>query len=280
MMAMTTTLADDLYEYDALLGEWVKAQQRDPATGRYISGGGSSGSSQPKVERARHPGTGRYLPKETKQPSYTIKKTDPEVKAEAARILGDGADEHTVARALALDTYPGNPDVYMEKVAGGIWVSIHSEGKVTAVRHLIDDENQGGRYIDNHEFFLDKSLQGQGLGTQMFHAQVEAAQAHGFDTIHTMAEGNFHESTDPENPVNGYYTWARLGYNATLSDKQRSRIFRAGFHDVKDLHDLMSRPGAAAWWKRNGGEFEGFFDTRQGSTSRRVLDAYMKSKSR
>jgi hypothetical protein len=120
-------------------------------------------------------------------------------------------------------------------------------------------------------------VRGWGMGTQIFHRQVEQASQFGFKSIETYADGN----PGDRQSVNGYYTWARLGYDADLSDLD-SRVFdEVGdyFPEAERISDLMKTAEGRSFWKSNGGRFKGTFDLKEGSQSRKVLDDYVKAKS-
>lgn len=153
-------------------------------------------------------------------------------------------------------------------------------GETTSLRKLFLDNMT----IENAAFDMDDKHRGQGLGSQMFNAQVQNAVMLGFNQITTEAARSEHQ--------NGYYTWARLGYDAELDDafqmydrdaeyaKERItlRDEATDDHDAFYVSDLMKTQKGRDWWKKNGVTFEGKFDLSYGSQSRRVLDAYVAAK--
>lgn len=121
-----------------------------------------------------------------------------------------------------------------------------------------------GEDIVNDEIEFDKAFRGKGLGLKVFAQQVEEASKRGYKKIETHAAG----SPDMADIQNGYYTWARFGYNGTID----------GPHGETTVHELMRTPGGAKWWQANGHEFDGEFDLSQGSDSRRVFEEYKRLK--
>ncbi len=124
-------------------------------------------------------------------------------------------------------------------------------------------------HVINSGFYLNKSEQGRGSGTKMFAAQVDSASRAGFSEIRTLASR--------ENDDNGYYTWARVGYDAHIPSAVRKRL-PGEYAGLKKISDLMKTEGGRKVWLKDGVSVEMTFDIRPGSRSRRVLDAYVKEK--
>lgn len=186
---------------------------------------------------------------------------------------------------------------YFNGVSNKIFGRIVTEEEVAAVAGAIDDAEveihatQSRIYVDvkhpkyeasriigtagvHNSSFEVKGKRGGGVGTTVFASQVKHAAAMGLESISTEAVGS---SGDPD--YNGYYTWARLGYDARLDTTSVSMgRLRANFPDAEKISDLMKTPEGRAYWKENGGGFSGIFDLREGSQSRKVLDAYVAAK--
>lgn len=115
---------------------------------------------------------------------------------------------------------------------------------------------------------------GKGIGTKIFFDQVSIASAKGFKTISTSATKG-HE-------VNGYYTWARLGYDAKIPGFRSGRFVDKEASEVIPgatlISDLMKSEKGREWWKSQGVSFEGEFDLTPGSLSMKVLSEYVKQK--
>ena len=71
--------------------------------------------------------------------------------------------------------------------------------------------------------------------------------------------------------MNGYYTWPRLGFNASLGRASQR-------YGAPDLHTLFRQPGGAEKWKREGAAMVMEFNPRRRSPHRQVLDAYLQEK--
>jgi hypothetical protein len=83
---------------------------------------------------------------------------------------------------------------------------------------------------------------------------------------------------------NGYYTWARFGYDAALDDINLDLTGKlpSSLSGAKRVSDLMKTPEGRQWWKANGDEFDGVFTVtaNRKSLSERVLNGYIESKRR
>jgi GNAT superfamily N-acetyltransferase len=141
------------------------------------------------------------------------------------------------------------------KIGATLYVraKIMKDGK--QIGHLSRSIDTKFGVIYNIGFRLDDEYQGQGIGTKAFALQVESAVKHGFEEIHATCERG--------DGWNGYYTWARLGFDGRFIGES--------------VHDLMMKHGRE-WWKENGRTFHGTFDLSEGSISRRVFDGYMRLK--
>jgi len=133
--------------------------------------------------------------------------------------------------------------------------------------------------IINEEFLLDVDLEkGRGKGSDIFINQVEQFKKLGFEKMKTIA-------CRTDGSQNGYYTWARLGYdidkksmsyNEFLSIIKNSDNKEIG--KCKSLLELMSFKEGREFWKKNGFTFAGVFDLKDGSNSMKVLKSYQQIK--
>lgn len=157
-----------------------------------------------------------------------------------------------------------------------VWVSRYAPDDPNHEREPLfsaDRTIHGGasKYISNDRLVVSKSMRGQGIGTALLATQVRKAEELGFSHIETHAVR--------DDGWNGYYTWARLGFDAPImhvDDKPIRDLLRA--RGVERISDLMKTPDGREWWMKNGGSYKGEFDLTPGSLSRRVLDAYAAQK--
>lgn len=129
--------------------------------------------------------------------------------------------------------------------------------------------------IVNTEFVItDKTKHN---GTKIFASQVDHASKAGFTSISTVAARDIHGG-----PANGYYTWLRLGYNPKQITDYMSGLL-AEFNklngtSLKDVREFMATKKGQDFWKKKGSVFQGVFDLKAGSNSRKTLDAYLKAR--
>ncbi len=131
-----------------------------------------------------------------------------------------------------------------------------------------DGEQRTAMY---NEFMRLRDDAPDGVGTRIFAHQVKAAREMGISYLVTDAEGS------PAGTLNGYYTWARLGFNGEIPQQVREML-PPSLSNVSDILDLMSRVGGPRWWRANGRGFFGTFDLREGSDSLVALHEYTSSR--
>ena len=129
----------------------------------------------------------------------------------------------------------------------------------------------GGQPVIRNDFLRLRGDAPAGVGTRILAHQVRAAQDLSVAWIELDAEGR-HGGT-----VNGYYTWARLGFNGPIPAAVRRQL-PPELRDANDVLDLVTRPAGAAWWRLHGRTFPGVFDLRPGSLSLLALDAYTQAR--
>ena len=112
-----------------------------------------------------------------------------------------------------------------------------------------------------------------GLGRFSFAIQVESAVQAGYSRIETYAAGSHQNDLG----LNGYYTWARLGYDAPLTAAERKSL-PPELAGARTVADLMATEDGAAWWKANGTGRRMVFDLSPGSRSRQALQHYLERK--
>lgn len=166
-------------------------------------------------------------------------------------------------------------------------------------REVTRDPSSGKLVMINHELTTTQP----GLGRSILKNQVLAARKAGITEIRTPAAGG------PGEGMNGYYTWARYGYDASIESMRkampsREKIEKMQFQDTeigkkakakllakhntldtleskykaKSILDVMATQEGRDFWKANGFGFEGTFDLSEGSRSNKVLDAYLAAK--
>ena len=170
-------------------------------------------------------------------------------------LLVGAPDDATVA----VNAEPGSRPVLRVTVS-------HAWYDGPAIRYLArDDASRVG--IVNAEFHLRPEWQRRGIGTRVLAHQVRAGHQVGVAYLVTAAAGG------PGGSMNGYYTWALLGFDQRLPDDLVPRL-PARLSDARFVLDLMEDAEGREWWRRNGRAYEGTFSLADGSRSLRVLRAY------
>lgn len=227
----------------------------------------------------------------------------------ATRLFGLNSNgEPDVASAVgALDDAEIKVHVYGKLMSGDQSVKIEvTHRKYTATR-LATLESGGSKVMSNQSFFVGDDYQSEGIGAKVFSTQVAALKAKGFDSIKTIAG----KSAD----MNGYYTWARFGYDQQIDQftpKVQKRLLGV-FPEAKSVQDIMKVPVVSLdpktadsirrrlknldkelgrpvkdrptisgrdWWLVKGSQMESArFDLREGSRSLEILSRYLSSKS-
>lgn len=187
-----------------------------------------------------------------------------EISAEVKNIMGKNASIQDVASAVGA---PDDASVNISiRSSGELGIGMGGEG-YRAQRKIV--KTKDGWEIKNESFDVDKSKQGQGIGSKVFGRQVEQASKMGAKRINTLAAGS--KNSDE----NGYYTWARLGYDAPIPSGMSLPKSLAG---AKNLSDLMKTEAGTKFWEDNGSTIGMSFDLKRNSRSQKALDKYLKKK--
>lgn len=178
----------------------------------------------------------------------------------ARRMFGPGA----TARQIADLT--GAPDGRLSIThgdAGELYAVVHSD-RFRMTRKLKLGEG-GVPTIYAAAFYVEPGHQGRGIGADAFARMVESARAAGVGRITTRAAKGPGE--------NGYYTWARFGYDATIPADLAATL-PDPLRGARRISDLMTTDEGASWWRDNGRELDMTFDLTPGGRSLAIWDAY------
>ena len=223
------------------------------------------------------------IPKTPEATPVTAEKK-PLKKSEAVVKYDDNEREEITEKARSfgitdpsdLANLVGAPDnaqikVYNDTANQGIFIDVEHPN-YSATRFIARD-TKGNLYIKNNTFFMNRGKTGTGLGTQVFSDQVAWAKEKGVAYIETDAG----RSTR----MNGYYTWARMGYDAPLDNVygEVGSAAKQAFPEAKTVQDIMATPKGREWWKENGGSIDAAkFDLTDGSRSMRIHQAYLQER--
>lgn len=155
-------------------------------------------------------------------------------------------------------------------------ISSEKDG-ITAMRSFGKDK-EGKKFVHNEIFVIESNSPHKGKGVEFFRDQVAALREASVDYIETHAAGN-----KSDKYYNGYYTWPRMGYDGTMSDKAIKKLpkkFRDQLKGKKNVQALFALPGGKEAWKEHGDDiFDAKFDLSEGSQSLKILEAYLKERS-
>lgn len=127
------------------------------------------------------------------------------------------------------------------------------------------------RLYFHNDYFRTAKDAPKGTGLKSFTTQALTAKKFGVEYIHTRAAG------DASNPsFNGYYTWARIGYNAPLTDRLKQQLPEK-YQKCKDLNELMLAGGKDEW-KKHGTSRDMIFDLSDDAISWQVLENYLRER--
>ena len=173
-------------------------------------------------------------------------------------------DEQLAYLAGALD----GATVHLSPHGDSLFFDVHHPDVLFQQRRLRKDE-LGRLYVRN--LYFEKQPWGQPLlGLRALLRQVEAGQALGVAYLTTFAAG-----TALKEDWNGFYTWARYGFNAALPE-DRQRALPPALSGCQTLNELMLY-GGAEWWRIEGVPLEMRFDLHPDSSMMRVLQHYLES---
>ncbi|OGT21500.1 MAG: hypothetical protein A2342_09505 [Gallionellales bacterium RIFOXYB12_FULL_54_9] len=118
------------------------------------------------------------------------------------------------------------------------------------------------------EFYLSPDAP-EGIGTRMMGSTLLTSSELGIKEVQLNAAGR---------PDNGYYTWARLGFDGELPEKIRQAAERSGFHGVGTVQDIFTQDGGREWWLENGVGMKMKFDLDPDSVSMKSFSNYLVEK--
>lgn len=135
----------------------------------------------------------------------------------------------------------------------------------TAIRYLFADADGDVAMVNDWLHVRDEAP--PGIGTRLLAHQAATAESLGVLYLAAEAAGS------PGSTVNGYYTWARLGFDGLIPEQVRAQL-PSEWRAARTVLDLIERPGGAVWWRTHGRTYNATFDLRPGSRSWRVLQGY------
>jgi hypothetical protein len=230
---------------------------------------GSQATARPKRQRKIDPARPKFYEKSDVRWEHGKPNSD-QVK-KLRQQLGANYEK----RLLAVSGVPDGSQVDLAYMGNYVYVTARNSQFGTVQNRYVYFGADGQKpHVYNAYFKVAQEKQGNGAGAEIFFAQVEASARAKFGKIKVTAA----RSSD----MNGYYTWARFGYDADISSLDGSMASRiqSKFPNVNRLSDLMKTSKGREWWKKNGDTWRGTFDLSPNSESRKRLRNYMAARRR
>lgn len=247
-------------------------------TNRILQAGGSRGSSSYRIADEDRDAQYDAAAKEMDDSLNSLRTAYSNMDAMHSAEETDATSQQIFGRALTEDDYrslvgaPKNADVTVS--TDGEKLLIHTEGKAGRNATFYNDREvykEGDNIVLHNDYFMVDGKTGKGFGTQVFANQVEGAQRLGVSKIVTLAARE-------EGLFNGYYTWPRLGYDASLPRGFRNGLAGTPYEGFSRVSQFMKTSGGRNWWKMFGIQMDMSFSLRPGSRSLRTLKAYRAAK--
>jgi len=208
--------------------------------GRPGSIGGSSGSGESSSTKGTSAASQGYdNPEAVDKARADLSETLPKV---------EGAKDLARVVESAIDYMPIMGDVDVSANVNGLDISGIVDKKDNDKNFQFSISNQGDGKIEIDLLTIPENMRGK-TTTQFVNKVLEGAKANGFKKVSLYAARS--------NYLNGYYSWARFGFDATLSKEftnksEFSNLKNASGKRPKTVQDLMSTKEGRDWWKKNG----------------------------
>lgn len=203
---------------------------------------------------------------------------DPAVRSKVSEFIDNNVavvlNNHGMSETALINIAGGIPtdkisqSAFEARRVGTDVVATELEGPEMTIRRTIDFAKKS-----IHNDLMEIHLKGEGVGTNAFLNQVMEARKQGFTLLEVHAAGYLGSK------YNGYYTWARLGYQmdpynhaAFLQWAKQRKL------SVKSVNELVSTKAGADLWKKEGFGWQGYFNLQDGSENMKLLEGLLKSK--
>jgi hypothetical protein len=154
---------------------------------------------------------------------------------------------------------------------GWLYLSVDDPSRFEVYDTSIRRDSNGNLFAYIHEVRTAAGQGGQGLGVEAFVRQVAGARALGVRYFKLWAAGDYFAKSR-----NGYYTWARFGFEAPLMSHQKG-LLTDELADAETVNDVI-RMGGENWWRRYGGDAEMLFDLSDESEMMALFKRYLREK--
>lgn len=194
---------------------------------------------------------------------------DSELEIENKEFDIDKIDEKLAAKITGA---PEGSMIEISKRYGDPTIQIANE-KIADFYCTIIKSRQGKPILYIESLGIKKTNQQMGIATDILKMQIQECRNNGFEAIKCYA------MRLDEAEYNGYYTWARLGFDAELIPQEQKELEKE-LGKVETIQDIMKTEKGRQWWKLNGWSFDAKFDLSDNSVSMIAFSEYLKSKNR
>jgi hypothetical protein len=179
------------------------------------------------------------------------------------------ADDDLASLAGALDGATVNVSVRVKK--SWLYLAVDDPTRFEVYETSVRRDAADALFAYIHEVRVAAGQGGQGLGIRAFQRQVRGAKSLGIEYFKLWAAGDYFDQAN-----NGYYTWARFGFDAPLTTQQR-QLRTADLLGATNVNTVILQK-RQDWWRRYGYDAEMYFDLAEGSAMMNVFRKYLADK--
>jgi hypothetical protein len=181
-------------------------------------------------------------------------------------VIGQKVSDSEIAGLVgAID----NSTVEISEYANNTFLAQIKHKYILEQVRIFGKANSGVLYLKN-EVFQTHPDSPKKIGLVSLAREIHQAKKLDFAYIRTFASGK----TGDENI--GYYVWARFGFNAPLTAKEKAKLPDM-LKTANDLNDLFLL-GGKFWWWQNGTGRDMIFELDESKTSYQIWQAYLQEK--
>ena len=148
-------------------------------------------------------------------------------------------------------------------------------------RYLVAENNGFSYHLKNVVLVLRKEYMEMGIGPRCvimeIHAAANLLNEVPINSIKVSAVGNYDSFFWENEPLRGYYVWARMGFDAKIPPTVLAKLAQP-YQNLTLVSDLMRTVGGRSEWLVHGDSVDLEFDLKRNSVSWLLLSQYMSEK--
>ena len=160
--------------------------------------------------------------------------------------------------------------VAVRRQKGWLYLTV-SDARFERYETSIRQDADGSLFAYIHHAYAATGQRGKGYGVRAFLRQVNAARRLGLQRFELFAAGRPSASDE-----NGYYVWARFGFDAPLREIERLAL-SAELRGALTVNQVIQRNGHE-WWKAAGNARSMVFALSDDSEMMKTFRAYLNEK--